>query len=323
MKHINKVDVLNNISQEMKKVVEFQEKNSNNAFDTKGLSYVQIRENYIKEREFWNEGGEKMVNILDINTPVENGYILTRVYYPNNRPKNSAIFFIHGGGFTVGSINTHDKIMRIIAKKSESVVIGIDYSLSPEAKFPKPIKECVEVVNFYRKNADKYNISSENIGFAGDSCGAYISLATFLWLRDKQKDVSYVKGLLLYYGLYGLEDSVSRTIYGGYWDGLSKEDIEFYYDMYLEKKEDKNSPYVRIFNNDLISSMVPCFIASCEFDPLKDDSRALHEVFEDKNIKNVYKEYKGTLHAFLHYSKMMKVAYEALDDGCYWFKSLE
>lgn len=320
MDNRNKIDVLSRLSDEMKAVLKYQEEHSGEAFNTAGLSYPEIRANYVKERRFWNEGGPRMAKSVDVDVPCETRKIRTRVHYPNETPGNAVIFYLHGGGFTVGSIDTHDRIMRNLAHHSDCVVIGVDYSLSPEAKFPAAILESVEVTDYFRAHAAQYGIDAGRVGYAGDSGGASLSAGAALWQRDNRKDISFIRALLLYYGMFGLRDSRSRRIYGGAWDGLTEEDFKFYDIMYLEKSEDGNSPYVCFFNNDLTRGVPPCFIAACEFDPLIDDSIAFYDVIREHGCVCEYKMYPGTLHAFLHYSRMMQASADAIIDGARFFQ---
>ena len=322
MNNDNKVEVLKHLSPEMLEVLRYQDEHSKDAFNTVGLSYPEIRANYVAERRFWNEGGPVMHSTRDVMVDVGGYEILTRIHDPNGRERSPVIFFIHGGGFTVGSVDTHDRMMRVLASHSGCAVIGIDYSLSPEAKFPKPIHECVAVTGYYRANAAQYGLDPDRIGYAGDSGGAHLSMAAALWQRDHLEDTSHIKGLLLYYGMYGMGDSKSMRLYGGPWDGLTEEDLQFYNAMYLEKPEDAKSPYYCFYNNDLTTRMPACFIASCEFDPLVDDSETLYTILNEKGVPCAYKMYPGTIHAFLHYSRMMKAAEEALTEGAAYFKGL-
>ena len=78
--------------------------------------------------------------------------------------------------------------------------------------------------------------------------------------------------------------------------------------------------YVNILNADLTRGMPPCFIGAYEFDPLKDDSVALYEILKERSDSK-FKEYKGVMHAFLHYSKMMEAAGGALEDGAKFISS--
>jgi acetyl esterase len=222
--------------------------------------------------------------------------------------------YIHGGGYVLGDLDTHDRIMRILADESGACVAGIDYALSPEAKFPLALKQCAEVVAYLQEHPDDYGIDSERIALAGDSGGAQLSLATSLYLRDTA-NVSPIKALLLYYGLFGLRDSLSRRLLGGTWDGLTEADLDYYQDCYLATPEDARSPYVDCLGADLSHGVPPTYIAAAELDPLRDDSAALAMMLANHGVPHQLEVFEGVIHAFLHNSRMLDAAWDALRRG--------
>ncbi len=315
----NKLDVLSMLSEQQAEVIRIQAEMAKDAFSTIGLSYDEIRANYTKERVFWNEGGPQMAEKTDVLVPGEKKQIPVRILRPEVGSGKPCIFYIHGGGFTVGNNDTHERIMRVIADQSKAVVVGIDYSLSPEAKYPTALLECVEVFKYFRQNAEKYGIDKDKLGFAGDSGGAALSMSSYLYLRDNGEAFESVKALLLYYGMYGLQDAGGHKLFGGPWDGMEQEDLDFYLNQYVEKPEDMESPYINAYNNDLTVNMPACFIVSAELDPLVDDSKTLYTILKAKGFDCEYVDYKGALHAFLHYSKIMDDAFDALKKGAEFF----
>ena len=148
---MNKVDVLSRLSAEMKEALNCSPQIAEQ--ETFSDPLQQMRCDSENGRAFWNEGGPDMHNIRELDVAFKDNKIKARLYYPtsnlqpptsNLQPPTSnlqspALLYIHGGGFIVGNINTHDRIMRILAKKSGAVVIGIDYTLSPEANYPQAI----------------------------------------------------------------------------------------------------------------------------------------------------------------------------------------
>ena len=320
MNNINKLPVMELVTPTMKKIIEDQLSSSEN-FDT-DASLDVLRFNYEKERLFWNTDDEFVMKSIEDNLISYNGIdVKTRIYTPKIS-SNNLIYFIHGGGWVVGSNNTHDRIMRALADLTNSVVIGIDYSLSPEAKFPTAIIESATVIEYYNVNAKKYGWQNFKTYLAGDSAGANMCVGTYLYLKDKKITNIHISGMLLYYGLYGLKDSVSRSLLGGPWDGLTAEDLIFYNKTYLSKEADIENSWFTIFNADL-SDFPPSFIASCELDPLRDDSVALHNIITVNNSNHKYKNYKGVIHGFLHYSKVLPEAIEALKDGAKFINELK
>lgn len=313
----NKLDILKRLSPDMKKVLEHEraeaEKNAEKSGDQ-----LTDRVAYEESRRFFNEGGPLMMRTIHAHFETDSGSIPFTAHYPVEKEKNRLIIFIHGGGFVVGSPATHDGIMRRLAEETGSVVMGIDYSLAPEVKFPMQILECVAMIGHVRQNHGLYDIDRDNITLAGDSAGAYLSLATAVYLRDKEKEIPYIKSLLLYYGSFGLKDSMSMRLYGGEYDGLTLEALNLYSELFT-REEDRDNPYRNLFNSDLTYGIPPAYILACTLDPLADDSRLLYAVMKEHGMAVRYHEVDGVLHGFLHYSRMMDESLEAIKSSAQFY----
>lgn len=304
------------LTAEMKAIMERQSSLSADT-PTRSLDdFEGMRADYIQERSYWNEGGAEMAAI--VNASVDG--VKVRYYYPSDDKKAPAIVYIHGGGWIIGNLDTHDRIMRTLAEKTQSIVIGVDYSLSPEAKFPRPLEECVAVMEHCYEHASELRLDPDRISLAGDSAGAYFALASSLYLADHRKTKIKLKSLLLFYGLYGLKDSASRRLLGGAWDGMARADLDFYWDSYLQSKADFDSPYVDCLSADL-SLLPPCYIAASELDPVKDDSYALANLLERAGITYKLTTFKGVLHGFLHYSRALTEARAAFAEATDFYKT--
>ena len=207
------------------RVLEMQEEYAA-AFDTSLVNTIEeMRAAYNEERKMWNTGGPVMAETVDFDVPYEGDKVPVRLLRPVKAEKLPVIFFMHGGGFVEGNNDTHSMAQRKLAAYSGCVVIGIDYSLAPEIKYPRAIKECVAVCHYVSEHADEYGIDPEKIGFAGDSGGANMAMGVCMCLRDEGFDVSKIKGNILYYGGYGLMSSISSYQHGGKWDGMSEADL--------------------------------------------------------------------------------------------------
>jgi acetyl esterase len=316
-----KIDVLNKINSQMKAVIDKSNELVDGAYDT-SAGFDVLRENYTKERAFWNQGGPTPHKTIDSTLATENGEIKVRYYVPTDAEKLPAIIYIHGGGFVLGNLDTHDRIMRILAEETGAIVAGIDYSLSPEAKFPVAIQQCARFAQYLHTEGAQFGIDTDHISFAGDSGGAFMSLATTFYLRDELKDNSYIRGLLLFYGLFGLRDSMSWRLLGGPWDGLTTEDMEYYYQMYTSSPEDRESPYFDTLNNDFTQGVPPCYVCAAEFDPLRDDSTTLAAILDGCNIPYKYELFEGVIHAFLHNSLMLDEAMDALKNSSAFYREV-
>ena len=167
------------------------------AFTTQAGTYEEMRVAYREERKMWNSGGPEMVETLDFEVPYKEDMVSVRLLRPTKEEKLPVIFFMHGGGFVEGDNDTHNLVQRKLAAYSGCVVIGIDYSLSPEVQYPRAIEECTAACKYIVEHADEYGVDPEKIGFAGDSGGANLSMGVTMHLRDDGFDVSRIKGNIL------------------------------------------------------------------------------------------------------------------------------
>ncbi len=319
---INKPDPYPLLSEGMKRVIDYQAEHSKDAFDT-NCSWTELREKYIEERKFWNEGGPEPFKV--VNTEVEGpiGPVPVRIYYPDEKPDRNALVFIHGGGFTVGSNDTHDRMMRSIMESGDCVVIGVDYHLAPEAKFPIPLYEAAVVIRHFHENAEQYDISPDKMAIAGDSGGANLALGANLYLRDAFGGNDYISALLLYYGSYGLFDGCSWRLNGTALDGMSRTDMLNYVSNYLEEgMADMENPYFSTLNNDLTHGVPAVYLCCGDLDPLLGDSQTLYAIVKNHGVRAKLEVVPGALHAFMHYGRMMEEAVHCLKESGEFYVSV-
>lgn len=318
----NKPDPYPLLSEGMKRVIDYQAEHSKDAFDT-DCTWTELREKYIAERGFWNEGGPKPAKIVNMEVEGPIGAVPARIYYPDDKPGHNVIVFIHGGGFTVGSNDTHDRMMRMLMESSGCVVIGVDYHLAPEAKFPIPLYESAAVVRYFHENAAQYDLCPDNMGIAGDSGGGNLAIAVNLYLRDVFGGNDYIAGLMLYYAAMGMMDGYSWRINGTELDGMRKCDMESYISYYLEEgSNDAENPYFNTLNADLTYGMPPTYMCCGDLDPLLGDSQTLDAILRSRGVRTELEILPGCLHAFMHYSRMMDEAVHCLKASGEFFKSV-
>ena len=289
------------------------------AFDTGAGTYEDLRAGYRREREMWNTGGPEMAETREIAVPYEDHTVHARLLRPTDEKDLPVLFFVHGGGMTVGDNDTHSLMQRKLAAYSGCAVVGIEYTLSPEAQYPQPVYECAAVVRYVTGHASEYSLDAQRIGFSGDSGGANLAMGTLLYLRDNGFSTETVRGAVLYYGGYGLIDGGSYRLHGGSWDGMSEADLVYYQKMYIGEQDVRDCPYYCLYTNDLSWGVPPCFMAAAGLDPLVDDNRLFRDVLTGLGVPCEYHEYPGVLHAFAQYSKVMDDAEDALRRGAHFF----
>ena len=163
----NRPDDRKNLNPQQALVLKMQADQSG-AFDTGAGTYAELRANYRSERAMWNTGGPEMYETREITVSYDDHTVHARLLRPVNTGNLPVLFFIHGGGMTVGDNDTHSLMQRKLAAYSGCAVIGIEYTLSPEAQYPQPVYECAAVVRHVVDSAGEYGIDAGQIGFSGD-----------------------------------------------------------------------------------------------------------------------------------------------------------
>ncbi len=282
-------------------------------------SLDEMRSAYARERRFWNAQGPKVATIAESSVPGPLGDIPIRCYYPGTEHPLPALIYLHGGGWILGNLDTHDRIMRSLAVHSGWAVVGVDYRLAPEHKFPVAINETLAVVHHLRVAGDALGLDEACFALGGDSAGANMALAAGLALG--QRTPGLVRALVLFYGAYGLRDSASRRLYGGPEDGMSTADLGYYEECYLRGPADLRDPRYDLLECEL-AGLPPVHLCAAELDPLRDDSAALHALLRDAGVRSDFLVYAGVLHGFLHLGAMLDKAREALQRAAHALRSL-
>lgn len=287
--------------------------------------FVAARAEYRAERAHWNEGGPTMAQTLDGRIEVGNVAVPVRIHRPTAEAVLPGIVFLHGGGFSLGDLDTHERIARVIAAGSGAAVVAVDYSLSPEAVFPQALVECASVIDHLARHGEAWGIDPTRLAVAGDSAGAMLALGAALLLRDEPERIfrdepervradpgfSSITSLLLFYGAHGLTDSTSRRLFGGEWDGMGPDALTSIAAFHYATPADAASPYVDHLGADL-GGLPPTFVAAAGLDPLRDDSRALAALLRRAGTEVEFVEYPHVLHSFLHFGRMLDEANAAL-----------
>lgn len=273
-----------------------------------------VRAQYLAGRAYWNEDGPVLPRTRDRIVDGPHGAIPVRLYYPRRAQDLPVLLYFHGGGFVYGSIESHDKICRWLAYGAGAVVVSVDYHLAPEHRFPTPLDEAVAVLDWVVANAQEIGVDASRIGMGGDSAGASITLGTALTLRDADRG-DLLKFMLLFYGNYGLGyDTNSSRKFDDEIFGLPETRRRFYRASYVANEADHGDPRLNQLSADL-TGLPPAFIGAAEMDPLCDNSPALSQALRAAGVATELHVYPGVVHGFLHMTRMVTLAREALDDA--------
>lgn len=268
-------------------------------------------------REPWTRGGPQMhaVRELAVGDPA----VPIRVYHPEAGEGRPALLYIHGGGWTMFSLDTHDRLMREYAARAGVAVVGVDYSLSPEARYPVAIGEIVAVVEWLREHGASLGIDGSRLAVGGDSAGANLSVASCL--RMKSLGWPACRGMLLNYGVYDLLPTDSYARYDGPDYMLTSEEMAGFWRNYLGDDIDSPDSLACPLRAEL-AGLPPAFMAIAECDVLLSENREMARRLEAAGVPVETRLYRGVTHSFLEAMSIAEVSRRALEEAAVWLRRL-
>lgn len=284
-------------------------------FDT--LSPAEAREAAETVRAPWAQGGPAMATTRELAVPFGREGVRIRAHLPSTGKPLPALVYLHGGGWTIFSLDTHDRLMREYAAAAGIAVVGVDYSLSPEAKFPRAIEETAAVLRWLAAHGEELGIDGDRLALAGDSAGAHISAAAALMLREADEG-SLLACLVLNYGTF--DDDFSRPSYRRYGGGeytLSRDEMVAFWRQHLPEDGAAGNPLARPLRARL-DGLPPTLLGVTEIDPLHDDSMAMAAALRAAGVAAEARVYPGTTHGFLEAMSVAEVSRRAIAETARW-----
>jgi acetyl esterase len=224
-----------------------------------------------------------------------------REYIPKNFKKNDhSMLYFHGGGFSIGSIRTHDPVCKFLSGMLGWKIFSVEYRLAPEYRFPVPLEDCDKSMDWLIENADQFEIDINKIAVGGDSAGG--NLAACLCIKRIEEGKIQPERQILFYPAVdtGGDYESIKTFTNGYFL-LTKELLEWFGNNYLDESDYTNI-YAAPMSYDKLDMVPPALIITAGFDPLRDEGKAYAEMLQKNGVKVDYKEYSSLIHGFLNFT---------------------
>lgn len=260
---------------------------------------------------FWNADRPVLWTVYNEVIAGPGGPVRVRLYDPGVALPAPCLVYLHGGGWVIGSLDTHDGLCRQIAQESGMLVLSVDYRLAPEHPFPAGLEDCIAAFRFARDQGADWGIDGARLAIGGDSAGANLALAACLSLRNLREALPACA--VLAYGAYTPEtDSPSHAAYGDGSYVLSTEDCVWFWNHYLGDA-DRRDPLATPLHADL-NGLPPLLVTAAELDPIADDSRRLVERLREAGQPHRFVLWPGVTHACLHMTRMLDAAHRHIAD---------
>jgi acetyl esterase len=232
-------------------------------------------------------------SVQEITIPVEGADIAARVYVPDGDGPHPIVVFFHGGGWVVCDLDTHDHVARAIARDAAALVVSVDYRMGPESRFPTAPHDCFTATRWIAEHAAELGGDASRLAVCGDSAGGNLSVVVTQMARDAGgPDISFAA--LIY-------PAVDMTAEGGSLDENAKgyflelESMEWFMGHYI-RDDERADPLASPALHPNLADLPPCFITTCEFDPLRDQGEAYGAALRANGVAAENKRYDGLIH---------------------------
>jgi acetyl esterase len=293
------------------------------------LLWLMRVSHYPEMHERGVEGGRRLLdrrgpllahdNVTDVTTedrtvPGAVGPRRARVYRPAGAASRSGgapgLVYFHGGGFVLGSIESHDGVCRALASRAGIVIVSVDYRLAPEHQFPAGVDDAVASTRWILENASALGIDAAKVAVGGDSAGGNLATVAAIGLRGAPRTPAFQ---LLAYPATDLTREMPSHRFFRARVMLPEETIVWFRENYLPdlrlERDPRASP---LFTADL-SGLPPALVVTAGFDPLRDEGKAYADRMREAGVPVEYVCSESSMHAFLNIAGVVHESARMLD----------
>jgi acetyl esterase len=253
----------------------------------------------------------QLARVEEFTVCARDGFALpARLYAPNHDELPLLVYF-HGGGFTIGSIATHDILCRELSRLSGCAVASIDYRLAPQYRFPTAFDDAWDAVEWLAAHAKELGLRPGALAVGGDSAGGTLAAACAIQARDA--GIALALQLLIYPGTAENFDAPSHAKYD-HGLVLEKEHIDWFFDGFIAR-EDRGDWRFAPLNAPDVEGVAPAWFGLAELDALVDDGIAYADKLRAAGVAVDLEIYRGVTHEFIKMGRALREARQAHADA--------
>lgn len=262
----------------------------------------------------------KLARVEDLLIPARDGFELpARLYAPASEQALPVLLYLHGGGFTVGNIATHEPLCRHLAHLAHCAVVSLDYRLAPEWKFPTAVHDAWDALAWLRAQAGSLQLYGSRIAIGGDSAGGTLAAVTAIAARDAGWPLALQ--LLFYPGTAGHQNTPShKTFAHGFI--LEEPHISYFFGHYLRDQQDRDdwrfAPLDGVDETGQVRDLdgvAPAWIGLAECDCLTDEGVMYADRLRMAGVPVDLEIYSGVVHGFIQFGRAIPTALTAHNDA--------
>ena len=240
------------------------------------------------------------VDVREVEVAGAEGPLKARLYTPAGAPDAGPLLvFYHGGGWVIGSLDTHDNLCRFIAANGQLRVLSVDYRLAPEAPFPAAVDDALAGFRWAVKHAADLGANPDAIAVGGDSAGGNLAAVTS-YLASKRRGAQPVFQLLFYPGTDASVRRPSRELFAeGFF--LTSEEMDWFMGHYAPDDASRTDPKLSPLLASNLSGLPPAYIATAGFDPLRDEGEEYARKLSAAGVPVVLRRHPDLIHGFANF----------------------
>ena len=275
------------------------------------LTPEQAKQAYALGAGVLEVNAHKMARDDTLLIPARDGATLrAKLWAEHAKPNLPVLLYFHGGGFTVGSPETHASLCKHLAHLAQCAVLSLDYRLAPEHTFPTAHNDALDALKWLAAHAASLGLDATRIAIGGDSAGGTLTAATAIAARDAGIDLRLQ--LMFYPGCSPVHMASAHTFEKGFL--LEKDSIEYFYNHYMPNAADRHDPRFSPLLAD-VSGVTPAWLGLAECDPLVDEGVAYADHLRLSGVTVDLEIYKGVVHSFIQMGRVIPQALTAHMDA--------
>jgi acetyl esterase len=220
-----------------------------------------------------------------------------RIYTPLGDGPFPVVVFLHGGGWTIGSVAGYDALTRKLAAATGAIVVSVDYRLAPEHPHPAAVDDSWTALEWTAKHAVDFGGDAARLAVAGDSAGGNLSAVLAVMARDRGGPRLALQALVY----PAVDHDFTRPSFQengtGYFLELST--MEYFWAAYTRAGSDPDSPLMSPLYTPDLRGVAPALVITAEFDPLRDEGEAYAERLRAAGVPVEATRFDGTIHGFV------------------------
>jgi acetyl esterase len=265
---------------------------------------------------------ERVANVDNMDIDGPGGPLPIRIYHPANAPvgPRPIILYYHGGGFVIGTIDTHDSIPRVLANRSGAIVISVEYRLAPEHRYPAGVEDAVASVLWAAEHGAEIGGNPSKLAVAGDSAGGNLAAVAALRVRETVGSALVAQALLYPVADHGnLDVHPSRADHADTFP-IRKPLMAWFHNHYFGHDEPMMEPDASPLHHSDLSGAAAAYVMTVGLDPLMDEGKAYADALQAAGVEVEYSCWETTIHGFLQMGKVIPAAADALAEAAEYLK---